>query len=263
MNEIQVDMSLAALILTNPAMQGQVQEIVSTAMSEEKMQGELLWASLVYSGVSLGVQEAERHFTETSQNIIRLIRRCTSAIDKMIAQQSDLETIESMGELRKEFQALLDTRANALKSQKLGELQKFYGIAPEMVMGMATPEMHSPTTMESIGYTLSRRAPLYFLGWCVSVNENIGSTMKCRCASCMSQLVQSGMGEQDETLKAVDAFDGFSKMFREFGVQALHQFREEFITQMEGSNQVHGAETIDAASLTRDMMSNLRKSRAE
>lgn len=258
---MKIEFTDLANLITGGDLGRKVQEIVDAATADPTLAGQQLWHSLVYSGVSLGVDETQRHFTGQIQGTVDMLRDLINRLDTARAMTDDETAIRSLQAIKEHVQTLLKDRASALASTHAKQAAELYGVDPLLITGDLDPEEHPRNMLISAGHTAYRKMPEYFVAWSMGTRLGSLAKLKCHCSQCIRTCVTQGTYENDELDMAMTYFGGLDNTFLTFGVFLITECREALYRELSGLDSTHdamqGGISGNAEDLTKGFMRNL------
>lgn len=215
-----------------------VEEIITEARADASMDEGRRMASLVYSGVVLGAEEVQRHFEETANEQVMMVRGVLKEIDDTIADLSDLDTMERLKKLRAKFQDALTQRSRTLLGMHADSAERELGIPRRLILANEEPDTMDREELALAGACAYARAPGLFASWDKVTTDGTYAKMECKCISCVWKA--QAMVDPLATLeKAAKRAGGLSALFAIYGMWLLDQIRDAVARSIEGAEAPH------------------------
>ena len=208
-----------------------VQGIIDRAHSEG-MSGSQFDASLVYSGIALGADEAQRMMRGQMRQTAHTCEAMIRSLDHTIMMQTDESAVEALKATRSEVQGILVRSARMIRAVYVKNAEDNYGIDPKYLEEGFDYKTLPDVTVQLLGHVAYRNQPSVFICWGILHLEEELPKMKCVCSDCIfrriSKRVESGeqqLSEREVIDKLLEKHGSLDKVFKAFGLyvfETLH-----------------------------------------
>lgn len=242
----RVSDGLAEQIINLPIVREKVENIVKQA-ADIGASGNVLWESLVFSGVVLGVEQAQQSFEAAATDNVNILRTMVGKIDTAILSCSDAESITAMNGVRQMAQKYLIERTRVLSGMFLTMVKEEYGIEAHHITDTAGPEGYSSKELVTIGFFLYRRIPSYFVAWETLQQQDMYMSMQCKCIGCVQKTIAGQVISEGDFMKVAFAKNrSMDHLFSGFAIDTIKQLREQLSNILEGTEHTPPETTEDA-----------------
>jgi hypothetical protein len=227
---------LAAKVVNSRDTEAKVDNIIKQATSSN-FAGDELWKTIAYSGVALGVEQAQIHYYRIQSDSASMLRGMLTSVDAAIMMCTEDDLLGRLKGIRKQLADALRERSEALKETIMSSYEDTLGIPRSMLESDTTYE---PSTYELVGLTAFNKYPAYFLAWNHFDFTGKLSKMSCRCGGCMVNALATERVESGDGLSgAVIRHGGVGATFRKFGEFLISDCRKAFFSLLEGTEPGH------------------------
>lgn len=235
-----------------------VREIVTTATQTEGLAGEQLWASLVYSGATLGVEETQAHFVEVARSGVEFLKGFMTRIDVASSMTNDEEALKSLQSLREYTVNIHNERTKLLNSTHVEQARMMYGLTEEQVLGKP-PEERTRAELQMTGFLAYRRAEALFVAWGYAAIDDALADMNCKCYRCLGKrLAGQEITEQIAMEKLTAHFGELGMAFAGFAEFVINECRTEISRASEGLAEVHRFSSEETKTAADDFLKRMK-----
>lgn len=238
-----------------------IEEVIRQAtLQSNSMEPDLLWRSLVISGVDIGIEQTQGYFLDMLQSNVKLLRDQISHINKGIVSVTDTEATAILLEIQANFKAMLHHRVSVITGMHVERASETYDIPGEYITREAEPCTLPNSQLEKVGFLAYRKAPHYFAGWQQTMSRGKISGMLCKCANCMMKSIpDGGISEVDVLDQVLQTHGSMSKAFTVFGEFLICEVRDAIAREMEGVSYHHDHDHENSQEAAETLMDALRK----
>ena len=199
-----------------------VNQSKQTGMSENDLS-----CSLVLSGLVVGVQETQKHFSEQTYLTLKLLKKLIVDINIAIMECSELDSIKAMDSVRRQIHGILSDRAEAIQSVLISNMEEHLGLDRKYLLDEQEPDDYTSKELASVGFMAYRKAAPYFIAWRVLNVENKLKAIPCGCYDCMvKHLVGRGIDEKSFMLDTFNKTRSMDMLFKDFGLFVVMEARK-------------------------------------
>lgn len=248
-------------ILINERLQPEVAKTISDARAEG-LEGEQLLQTLVYTGMSNGVDMAERAFTTASRQLLTQYKEGIKAMQAAVQKSSDIESIQAINEVAEHFQVQIKKHVESLTSFYAKEMETLFNIPPKYSSNdiplVAIPIMD----LLRIAQRTHAKDPASFYGWAIASRKGEIHKMKCACGMCLRGSMVEFKSEAEEIELLLQKYSSFDQCYYDYAKFLITQARDVYASLLEGvASSVHGAQSeqsTDGMDVVKSMLAKLR-----
>jgi len=251
---------LSDLVISSLASE-KVESIVSLAQQDTSLSGEALLLSLVYSGVALGVDEAQTFLTNHMQELLPGLRGVVSMIDADLGMSTDAEMAEALTAIRAPVADMLRSRIAIMTAAYINHVESTFGV-PEKCITAADWRKDTPREeILSIATAFFVRNPAAVLGWYQTVNDASAPKMACRCPGCYANTFskQENPSASRAIQRIVSGGGTLDAALLGYGVYLIDNLREQIESIAEGGSGLHEIDERASEKVSEDFITRLRK----
>lgn len=235
--------SLLSSVLGEDDASTKAREIIDEAVGRG-LSGERLHFSLVYSGMSLGVNDVEHRFEQATAALAAAYREIVGELQKAIPLVDDTTALSILSKLKDEAETRVTTYGKYVADIYAKQAMAAYGIEEAFFTSGKGTAFYTPDQLALVGYSTSTRAPAYFAAWLRASREfSIAERFpegKCRCMACLHEAVFKGrQGDisRDDELKLATQRANLDGVFAGWAAFLLDTLQEKLMAELSGGSK--------------------------
>lgn len=247
-------------VVNDPQLAGRVKEIIDAA-NRTYLVGEPMWTTLVYSGVALGVESAQKYILEQIRVGAQTFRSTVDELDQLTLLLTDEDAIQKVKSISDVIKAGLKQRVDAATSIQAAESSKVFGLSEQVLLDDGNPREIASTELQKIGVKAAELQKGYFSAWMYLRRVGLLSDMKCLCHQCVGSKLprDKPIDHFEEVSMLIDAFDGdYGAGLEEFAISVIEDQRKTLLQVIELGSPHGGGESASADAMMRNVMESLR-----
>lgn len=235
--------SLLTSVLGEDDTSTKAREIIDEAVGRG-LSGERLHFSLVYSGMSMGVNDVEHRFEQATASLAAAYREIVGELQKAIPLVDDTQALEILSKLKDEAEKRVTTYGKYAVDMYAKQAMSLYGIEEAFFTSGKGTAFYTPDQLALVGYSTSTRAPAYFAVWLrasreFSISEKFPEG-KCRCMACLHEAVFKGKEgdiSRDDELKLATQSSKLDEVFAGWATFLLDSLQEKLMAELSGGSK--------------------------
>jgi hypothetical protein len=209
-------------------------------LASEQREGIDRDASLVMTGVALGVDETVSRFSPRTGQYIEFMGKTIQFIDTALDEYTGTPAADTLAELRKLLAPELAKLVEEVQQAFAAQVYSGLGIGAEIIFGPLEAAEYADLDLLGLGAEVARRHPSAILGWHRGRSKGHPAGMTCKCLRCYARMWDS-LGESEELglrQMIVDS-ESLDSAYKDFAIYMIGILREEGRAALKGLPSLH------------------------